>query len=92
MADRCRVTDDGLSRRQRPLFSAVTRVQELKKHPVECHCRHAETLKEADPGVFVANAAMAATIVMLSIRCCGLLMVFIPLGGRAAGGGDLVLA
>ena len=83
MADRCRVTDDGLSRRQRPLFSAVTRLQELKKHPVECHCRHAETLKEADPGVFVANAAMAATIVMLSNRCFGLLMVFILIGRRA---------
>src|SRR5665811_1714548 len=62
MADRCRVTDDGLSRRQRPLFSAVTRLQELKKQSVECHCRHAETLKEADPGVFVANVREDDTV------------------------------
>ena len=165
MADRCRVTDDGLSRRQCPLFSAVTRLQELKKHlscgtapreriradrrqrgvdmgrqlrvfecndgqvrrdpqpclprgyhtsdrhrivgvedrrgpltarqrsveSVECHCRHAETLKNADPGVLVANAAMAATIVMLSNRCFGLLMVFILIGRRAARGDGLAL-
>ena len=91
MADRCRVTDDGLSRRQRPLFSAVTRLQELKKHPVECHCRHAETLKEADPGVFVANAAMAATIVMLSTRCFGFFRVFILLGRRAVRGNGLAV-
>ena len=91
MADRCRVTDDGLSRRRRPLFSAVIRLQELKKQSVECHCRHSETLKEADPGVFVANIAMAATIVMLSIRCFGRFVVFILIGRRAARGDGLAL-